>query len=207
MSFGTAICVESLTHGLVVRSLECGRQEAVHVADDGDGAALAGRSDGRTRSLLVLLFRRQRRDEVHRPLNPLRQLVIVFDAFETHDDPSRHRPPARDREFAGVRLRQRFPALLRAEPDEERAFRTARSKLPVSRKPLPPNIFFSSMFFLRAGASRMRAARDSSKAVDCSVPASVRQRQPVIRPELFHRRWLPTTTSFANSACVGRRPS
>src|SRR5437660_5695377 len=45
------------------------------------------------------------------------------------------------------------------------SFQTPTSMLPCSRKPTPPNIFFSSTPFLRARASRMRAARVSSKAI------------------------------------------
>src|SRR6516225_4634458 len=45
------------------------------------------------------------------------------------------------------------------------SFLTPTRRLPFSRKPRPLNIFFSSTPFLRARASRMRAARDSSKAI------------------------------------------
>ena len=41
------------------------------------------------------------------------------------------------------------------------SFHTPTSMLPFSRKPTPPNIFFSSTPFFRDKASRMRAARDS----------------------------------------------
>jgi|GEM_PF-6635419 len=45
------------------------------------------------------------------------------------------------------------------------SFQTPNIMLPLSMKPMPPNIFFSSMFFLRPRASRMRAARNASKAM------------------------------------------
>jgi hypothetical protein len=47
--------------------------------------------------------------------------------------------------------------------------------LPWSRKPTPPNIFFSSMFRLRTRASRMRLARDSlnGTAYSCGWCVSV----------------------------------
>ena len=46
-----------------------------------------------------------------------------------------------------------------------RSFQTPTSALPLRRKQTQPNIFFSSTFLRRARASRMRAARDSSKAI------------------------------------------
>src|SRR6516165_2003191 len=45
------------------------------------------------------------------------------------------------------------------------SFLTPTSMLPFSRKPIPPNIFFSSMPFFRASPWRMRSASASSKAI------------------------------------------
>src|SRR4051812_35523083 len=62
---------------------------------------------------------------------------------------------------------------------QRESFQTPTSRLPLSRKPTPPNIFFSSMLFLRARAPRMRVARDSSKA----IVLVLHQRGPVVLAE------------------------
>src|SRR3954451_3642178 len=63
----------------------------------------------------LLLLRRQRPDELHRPLNPAAQLLVVLDAFRPDQHPIPHRP-AGDVELLDVRLLQRLFALLLAEP-------------------------------------------------------------------------------------------
>jgi hypothetical protein len=44
-------------------------------------------------------------------------------------------------------------------------FQTPTTMFPFNRKPITPNIFFSSQLFFQARASRMRWARDSLKAI------------------------------------------
>ena len=58
------------------------------------------------------------------------------------------------------------------------SFQTPTRALPLRKKQMQPNIFFSSMFFLRTRASRMRAARDSSKgmASPSSSPSGFQRR-------------------------------
>jgi hypothetical protein len=68
-----------------------------------------------------------------------------------------------------VRLPQRRFALVGAEAGNEPFFQTPASALPLRKKQMQPNVFFSSTPFFRARASRMRAARDSSKAIGDSV--------------------------------------
>src|SRR5262245_20766600 len=57
-----------------------------------------------------------------------------------------------------------------------RSFQTPTSALPLMKKQMQPNIFFASTFLRRARASRIRAARDSSKA----IVLLLQQRGPVI---------------------------
>src|SRR5260370_36359188 len=54
-------------------------------------------------------------------------------------------------------------------------FHTPTSMFPWRRKPIPPNIFLSSMLFLRAKASRMRSARAYFKAIGEFSQGSMRQ--------------------------------
>lgn len=58
-----------------------------------------------------------------------------------------------------MRLAKRLLALLRAEPEMSESFQTPTSMFPFSRKPIPPNIFFSSTFLRRVSVLRMRSAR------------------------------------------------
>src|SRR4051794_14484059 len=59
------------------------------------------------------------------------------------------------------------------------SFQTPTSRLPFSRKPIPPNIFLSSTFFRRASRCRMRPARVSSNA----IVLLLHQRGPVVLVE------------------------
>src|SRR5262249_23634359 len=107
---------------------------------------------------------RQFPHELHGPLNPRLYRAVVLDAFRGHQYPALHRSPG-DVELADVGFQQRIVVSFRVEPDDERVLPHAQSKLPFSRKPIPPNIFFSSMPFFQASPWRMRSASASSKAI------------------------------------------
>ena len=77
------------------------------------------------------LLPRQLPDELHRPLNPPLQLVIVLDALWLNQRPSCHRP-ARDIELLDEGLFQRLLWLLWVELDDQRFSRLS------SRHPLGP---------------------------------------------------------------------
>jgi len=80
-------------------------------------------------AIVVPSLRRQRLHKLQRPLDPILQLVVVLDAFWLDQHPALHRP-AREIELLDVRFLQRL-------------FQTPANMLPLSRKPIPPNIFFS----------------------------------------------------------------
>ena len=96
-----------------------------------------------------------------RPLQPPLQLFIALDAIGLHQHPALHRL-AGNVERLDVLFRQRLFAFRRAIRE---SFQTPTSRLPRSRKPMPPNIFFSTMPFLPNSATRIRCARDSLKAM------------------------------------------
>src|SRR5947209_6471994 len=79
--------------------------------------------------LSLLSLRRQLADELHRPLKPVLQLVVVLDTFQADHDPALHRAPARDGELADMGLLQCLVALLRAESDEQRVLPDADEEI------------------------------------------------------------------------------
>src|SRR5262245_15232237 len=64
------------------------------------------------------LLRRQRPDELHRPLDPVGQLVVVLNPFRGDHHPTVH-CPARDVELPDVRFEQGLVAAFRAEADDQ----------------------------------------------------------------------------------------
>src|SRR5262249_8244865 len=82
------------------------------------------------------LLRWQRPDELHGPLNPAAQLVVVLDAFRGDQHPALHRPPG-DVELADVRFLERLVAFLRAEADDERILPDADQQVAVQQEADP----------------------------------------------------------------------
>src|SRR6516164_8680254 len=85
----------------------------------------------------VWLLRRQLPDELHRPLDPALQLLVVLDTFQADHDPPLHRAPPPDFELADLGFLQRLVALLRAEPDEQRVLPDADEHVAVQQKADP----------------------------------------------------------------------
>ena len=74
-------------------------------------------------------------DELDRPLNPLRQLVIFLDALRLDQHPIPHRP-AGEVKFPDVRLQSAFVTIFRVEPDNLRVFPDADKRVAVNEDAL-----------------------------------------------------------------------
>src|SRR5436305_13702025 len=75
------------------------------------------------------------------------------------------------------------------------SFQTPTSIFPLSRNPIRPNIFFSSMFRLVAKASRMPPARDSSKAIR-QILLDCQKIRPINQPTATKKRNSPDDNLF-----------
>src|SRR5262249_9676917 len=109
---------ERFNEGILAVGVLAGRQEAVHVADEGDGAALLGGSDNWLHWIGFLPILRAVSSRTSSPARSSRSTGRRLDAFPLDQHPALHRP-AGDVELVDVRLLQRLIALVRAEPHDE----------------------------------------------------------------------------------------